>query len=148
MKPQHLKINAGFDSSSDNLHYSMIISLSTSLISLFAQTVRLADSSLLHCPLQRTRKLCLMAVQKKTFTQPLPFEIWSCITKIIHSSFAGSLVKEITASQKCPFVFHVHVPFLSLHKVEEIINALAHWRHCNNPFLRKNHFETRVTNIT
>lgn len=83
MKPQLRKINANFDSSGDNSNYSVIISGSTSLIPLAAPSIRHLLTAH-YCLQQQRQKLCLVAVQKSTFTQLLPFEIRSCVAKIIN----------------------------------------------------------------
>lgn len=77
VKPQPLKINTNFHSGCDNPNYSMITSLSTSLIPVFALSVRLADSSLLHCPQQRRQKLCPATVQKIYSHNHFPWYVWN-----------------------------------------------------------------------
>lgn len=77
VKPQPLKINTNFHSGCDNPNYSMITSLSTSLIPVFALSVRLADSSLLHCPRQRRQKLCPVTVQKIYSHNHFPWYVWN-----------------------------------------------------------------------
>lgn len=145
MKPQLLKINANFDSSGDNANYCVIISGSTSLIPLVAPNIRHLLTAH-YCPQQRRQKLCLVAVRKSTFTQLLPFEIQSCIAKIIHFLLLwDSLVKGMTVSLKCVFFLHVHIPFPMLHRVEEIQMYLLTDVTAKIHYWGKYNFKTRVT---
>lgn len=74
------------DSSGDSANYSMVVSVSTSLIHTKCQA---CHSSLLSSG--KEAKVVFDGSSKNAFTQPFPFAAWRGITKIIHFDFAVGL---------------------------------------------------------